>query len=70
MEVSRSVGNRVNTSFWSVPWRGEVALCVKYPRLFSISNQKEASIIRMGGTNVSFVVRGFGGFCLVTRRGG
>lgn len=47
-EVTRKVGNEVNTSFWSVAWRGEIAFRLKYPRLFSISNQKEASVADLG----------------------
>ena len=41
-EVVRKVGNGLNTSFWHVAWRGEVPFKIKYPRLFSLSNQQEA----------------------------
>jgi len=43
-EVCRRVGNGCNTSFWNVHWRGDMCFRLKFPRLFSLSNQKEASI--------------------------
>jgi len=43
-ELSKRVGNDLHTSFWKVRWRGETTFKIKYPRLFSISNQKEATI--------------------------
>lgn len=39
-EHSRKVGNGANTSFWDVTWRGNWVFRNKYPRLFSLSNQK------------------------------
>jgi len=52
-EVQRCVGNGANTSFWKVPWRGEVPFKVKYSRLFSISTHQEATVeaMWMGNTN-------------------
>jgi len=38
------VGNERNTSFWEAAWRGDLAFRYKYPRLFSLSNQKEAKV--------------------------
>jgi hypothetical protein len=52
-EVVRKVKNGLSTSFWNTKWRGEVPLCRKYPRLFAISNQKEAKVAevwREGGS--------------------
>jgi len=46
-EVTRRVHNGNNTSFWCTKWRGEMTLRNKYPRLFSISNQKEAKVVHM-----------------------
>jgi hypothetical protein len=42
--VSRTIGNGATTQFWSEKWIGDSLLCVKFPRLFLISNQKEATI--------------------------
>lgn len=47
-EVFRMVGDGMNTSFWNVRWRGERCFRLKYPRLFSISNQKEAKVGEVG----------------------
>ena len=47
-KLSRKVGNGANTSFWDVVWRGNRAFRNKYPRLFSLSNQKEANIGDLG----------------------
>ena len=43
-EVGRKVGNGRNTCFWLDHWMGNEALCVSYPRLFLISNQKDALV--------------------------
>lgn len=40
-EVVISVGNGRKTSFWNDKWIGNSSFRAKYPRLFSISNQKE-----------------------------
>ncbi|MCI22479.1 pantothenate synthetase, partial [Trifolium medium] len=42
--ISRSIGNGANTCFWSDLWIGDSLLCVKFPRLFSLSLQKEAKV--------------------------
>jgi len=58
-ELIRMVGNGENTSFWSDVWVGEVALGVSFPRLYSISNQKEGKIGEMGewsGSNWNWVL--------------
>jgi len=50
-EVTRKVCDGENTLFWRTRWRGReggVSFCDKYPRLFAISNQKDASIATMG----------------------
>jgi len=52
-ELSRKVGNGENTSFWDVAWRGEFAFRYKYPRLFSLSNQKEACVGDLGVFNTT-----------------
>lgn len=61
-EISRKVGNGESMSFWEVAWRGEFFFQVKYPRLFSLSNQKEATVREVGlfnttGNNWNFVWR-------------
>jgi hypothetical protein len=38
------VGNGLSSSFWCDTWRGENCFRIKYPRLFSISTQKEALV--------------------------
>jgi hypothetical protein len=42
--VVKKLGNDVNTSFWCDIWVGDVPLRDRFPRLFSISNQKEMSV--------------------------
>ena len=44
MGVIRKVGIANSTSFWKDPWREVTPLRQKYPRLFAISNNKEASV--------------------------
>ena len=46
--MARIIGNGLNTSFWNVKWRGEGSFRSKYPRLFSISNQKESMVGELG----------------------
>jgi len=36
-----------------VAWRGDVAFRYKYPRLFSLSNQKEANVGDLGAFNLT-----------------
>jgi len=43
-EVARNVGNGLNSSFWNDTWRGDVYFRIKYPRLYLISNQREAKV--------------------------
>jgi len=43
-EVVRKVGNREHTRFWLDKWVGNEALFLTFPRLFSISCQKEAMV--------------------------
>jgi len=38
------VGNGMSSSFWNDRWRGEKCFRLKYPRLYSVSNQKEALV--------------------------
>jgi len=47
-ELKRKVGNGVDTSFWMVNWCGGRSFALKYPRLFSISNQREAMVGDIG----------------------
>jgi hypothetical protein len=58
-EILRKVGNDANTSFWNVNWHGGGSFVSKYPRLFSISSQKEAKVedIRGAGENWNFLWR-------------
>jgi uncharacterized protein YjlB len=41
------LGNGLNTSFRCDTWVGDVPLRDRFPRLFSISNQKEMSVSRV-----------------------
>lgn len=43
-EVLRKVGNGLNSSFWNDSWRGDKCFRLKYPRLYSIVNDKEALV--------------------------
>lgn len=43
-EVVRSVGNGGMTRFWRDKWVGNTPFFVNFPRLYSISNQKEDSV--------------------------
>nr|GEX66199.1 RNA-directed DNA polymerase, eukaryota [Tanacetum cinerariifolium] len=42
--VKKQIGNRADTSFWSECWLGDIPLRVKYPRLFALEMDKEASV--------------------------
>jgi hypothetical protein len=42
--VSKKLGNGRLTSFWTEKWVGDLPLCVRFPRLFSISMHKEATV--------------------------
>jgi hypothetical protein len=56
-EIRRKMGNGSKKSFWNVRWRGDLCFRLKYPRLFKISNQKEATIgalLSLNGTNVEW----------------
>jgi hypothetical protein len=43
-EIDRKVGNGLKTSFWRDNWCGGRCFALKYPRLYSISSQKEAMV--------------------------
>jgi len=43
----RRVRGGHNTSFWKMRWRGGMPSSLKYPRIFMISNQEEASVTDM-----------------------
>ena len=43
-DISRKVGNGLKTPFWTVTWRGDRRSAHRYPRFFSISNQREAMV--------------------------
>jgi hypothetical protein len=45
--VVRKLGNGKSTVFWTTNWIGEAPLSVAFPRLFSLSNQKESNVIDM-----------------------
>jgi hypothetical protein len=45
------MGNGINTRFWLDNWLGPISLCEKFPRLFSISLQKEASVASLWNPN-------------------
>jgi hypothetical protein len=42
--VSKKMGNGAQTNFWAEKWIGEIPLKDLFPRLFSISRQKEATV--------------------------
>lgn len=50
-KMKRKVGSGENTRFWRDHWVGEAPLCLTYPRLFSISSQKEGMV---GGVWVEY----------------
>jgi hypothetical protein len=43
-DVTKKLGNGLHTCFWSDVWVGETPLKDRFPRLFSISTQKEVSV--------------------------
>lgn len=47
-EIVRKVGNGLKTSFWKDKWCYRGSFSHLYPRLYSISNQKEASVGEIG----------------------
>jgi hypothetical protein len=47
-EVERKVGNGLASSFWNDTWKEDTCFRDKYPRLFLISNQKEATVGEVG----------------------
>jgi hypothetical protein len=60
--MRRKVGNGVTTSFWSSNWIGNDPLKVTFPRLYSLSNQKESKVadfvdMREGANVWTFVWR-------------
>jgi hypothetical protein len=61
--VVRKLGNGVNTRFWRDTWVGEIPLQCKFPRLFSISTQKDLSVADMKSQNLAME-----GWNLVWRR--
>jgi hypothetical protein len=46
-ELDRQVGDGASTCFWRVAWRGAIPFMVKYNRLFTISNQQDATVAEM-----------------------
>jgi hypothetical protein len=40
----RKIGNGISTRFWKDCWIGDSPFCFKFPRLFSLSVQKEAFV--------------------------
>jgi hypothetical protein len=46
-EVFRRIGNGLNNNFLCDPWLENVSLSVSFPRLFSLSIQKEAKMGEM-----------------------
>jgi hypothetical protein len=59
-EIIRKMGNGAHTSFWKDCWLGSAPLCERFPRLFSISTQKDETIANVwspmvdGGWNFSW----------------
>jgi hypothetical protein len=50
-QVIKKMGNGEQTSFWKDLWIGTVPLCEKFPRLYSISLQKEVSVATLRDSN-------------------
>jgi len=46
--VVRKFGNGMTTSFWNDRWKGDKCFRLKYHRLYSVSNQKEAVVGEVG----------------------
>jgi hypothetical protein len=61
--VVKKLGNGANTRFWRDLWVGEIPLQCKFPRLFSISTQKEMMVADMKSQNTDME-----GWNLVWRR--
>jgi len=70
--VSRSVGDKKNTLFWTDVWLGGVSLSVRFSRLFDLTVFKEESVFDMcqlGWVAWRVVGRGVGDRgCLLGRR--
>jgi hypothetical protein len=49
--VEKELGNGLNTSFWSDIWVGSLPLKEKFPCLFSISTQREATVADIHGSS-------------------
>jgi hypothetical protein len=49
--VKRNLGNGASTRFWLDIWIGNLSLKERFPRLFSISNQKDALVADTWGGN-------------------
>ncbi|MCI27325.1 putative non-LTR retroelement reverse transcriptase, partial [Trifolium medium] len=45
--IVRRLGNGVLTRFWTDKWLGESPLCVQFPRLYSLSLHKLATVAEM-----------------------
>ncbi|GJT47697.1 hypothetical protein Tco_0973854 [Tanacetum coccineum] len=55
--IHSKLGNGVNTSFWDVAWRGEIAFKVLYPRIYALESIKGidvASKLSHSGLEFSF----------------
>jgi hypothetical protein len=62
-EVVRKVRNGISTKFWNDPWVGSIPLRDAFPRLYSLSSQKEAVVSDLWG-----MLEGGGEWRLVWRR--
>ncbi|WJX67033.1 hypothetical protein P8452_51532 [Trifolium repens] len=51
-QVIKKLGDGSHTSFWKDAWVGDVLLCVKFPRLFSIVSNKEATVAELWSPGV------------------
>jgi hypothetical protein len=49
--VVKNLGNGRLTRFWHDPWVGNVSFSVLFPRIFSISTQKEVSVAEVHNSN-------------------
>nr|GEY55493.1 RNA-directed DNA polymerase, eukaryota [Tanacetum cinerariifolium] len=62
-------GNGVNTSFWNVPWRGEMAFKVSAPRIYMLESMKGISVAdKLAHDRWSLSLNGLGEFTVASVR--
>ncbi|KEH34160.1 hypothetical protein MTR_3g462420 [Medicago truncatula] len=53
VSVMRRVGDGANTMFWTHRWIGGLPLCVRFPRLFDLAENKNATMADMFSLGLS-----------------